>query len=391
MKDSQDVIDIELVPQSLIDYLSKNYFILKNKEDDINLFKKHFTLTRYKSKTLRLTIAPTTDCNFRCPYCYEEGITYETMNKGTEQLVCEYINESSEDTVRIDWYGGEPLLAFDKILNICNYVKNHKKTLIIGMVTNGFLLTKERVNALLNYNIADIQITLDGIGSEHENTRIHKDGEQTFDKIIENISYILNETNIFCSIRVNVSKVKDEYQQVLQYFEEHFKGLNYKIHPGFVRDYSGLKPDLTNGNCNNGMDFKEKVSLYRKNYKFKKNINFPTLKWNDCSARSFETYVIAPDGNFYKCWEDIHNKSLAIFNIHNKGYFNDNLSNKYLFTADVLSDNRCLNCNVLPICGGGCPASRIRHADDSRFKHDCDVYKNNIEEFLTYYYENISN
>jgi len=388
---NKNIIETEFVPQDLIDYLNKHFFILKHKDDDINLFKRRFIVNRYKNKTLSLTIAPTTNCNFKCPYCYEEGIVYKTISRDTERLICEYINDAPEENVRIDWYGGEPLLKFDTILRINDYVKNHKKNFRIGLITNGFLLTKEKINALQNYNVADIQITIDGILDKHESTRIHKDGEPTFNKIIENITYLLNNTNIFCLIRVNVSKDKNEYENVVKYFNDNFSNLNYRVYPGFVRDYSGIAPIKKGIACNQSMELKEQVELFRKNFKFNESKKYPSLKWNDCTARNFETYVITPNGDFFKCWEDIHDGELAIFNIHNKNNFNSILLNRYLFSADVLSDSKCLNCNVLPICGGGCPVSRIRHVENNEFKHNCNEYKNNIEEFLTYYYENTIN
>ncbi|MBI9066192.1 MAG: SPASM domain-containing protein [Salinivirgaceae bacterium] len=379
------------LPIDLIEYLKKNYFIIDNIDDDINQFRKLFTISRYRSDVLNLTIAPTTFCNFKCPYCYEEGIEYEMMDTNTEKEICKYINSSQEKNVAIVWYGGEPLMAFDKIVSISNYVIKCGKYLKTSIVTNGYLLTNEKVEILKSYNVKNIQITIDGIELEHDKTRVHINGKPTFWKIIENISYILNETDIFCSIRVNISKQKNEFQNVLNFFNDKFGGLRYNVHSAFIRDSSGLLQKIKPLSCNEGMSFQDKVVFQRTSYTKNNSKQYPILKINDCTARSLNSFVISPSGDFFKCWEDIHNKDLAIFNIHRSNKIRNNLLNKYLFSADVLTDEKCIKCNILPICGGGCPVSRIKSLNNADYDHDCDVYKNNIEEFLTYYYENTTN
>ena len=37
------------------------------------------------------TIATTMNCNFACPYCYEDGVRYNTMNKETADKTIEFI------------------------------------------------------------------------------------------------------------------------------------------------------------------------------------------------------------------------------------------------------------------------------------------------------------
>lgn len=42
---------------------------------------------RFASNTLNLTIAPTLNCNFRCPYCYEKGKKFVTMTDEVSDAV----------------------------------------------------------------------------------------------------------------------------------------------------------------------------------------------------------------------------------------------------------------------------------------------------------------
>ena len=67
--------------------------------------------------TFDLTILTTTDCNARCHYCYEKGIQKEHLSLRTQQRIIDIIKEqfSRGKRIHISWFGGEPLLALDKI------------------------------------------------------------------------------------------------------------------------------------------------------------------------------------------------------------------------------------------------------------------------------------
>jgi len=63
-----------------------------------------------------LAFIVTDDCNYNCSYCPQKKekktITFETI-KATVDFFYPFLKSS--DKIRIGFYGGEPLLAFDKI------------------------------------------------------------------------------------------------------------------------------------------------------------------------------------------------------------------------------------------------------------------------------------
>ena len=95
-------------------------------DDDMNEldFIKHGILaSRFSSKVMNLTIAPTSNCNFRCPYCYEKEVLRSgKMEDSTAEYIIEFIKENIGhlDSLNITWYGGESLLELDRIIN---YIK----------------------------------------------------------------------------------------------------------------------------------------------------------------------------------------------------------------------------------------------------------------------------
>ncbi len=67
------------------------------------------------------TILPTTACNARCVYCYEEGIEFVTMTEDTVNQVIAFIKKTRNpnDKVNFSWFGGEPLIGEKMIDKIC--------------------------------------------------------------------------------------------------------------------------------------------------------------------------------------------------------------------------------------------------------------------------------
>ena len=66
---------------------------------------------KFSKRIFRLTIAPTLDCNFDCPYCYENRRNGK-MSEEVQDALIDFIQNSvtSETSVMdISWYGGEPL------------------------------------------------------------------------------------------------------------------------------------------------------------------------------------------------------------------------------------------------------------------------------------------
>lgn len=47
-------------------------FLLEEDIDELELIRNSLLMSRYSTDFLGLTIAPTSNCNFRCPYCYEK-------------------------------------------------------------------------------------------------------------------------------------------------------------------------------------------------------------------------------------------------------------------------------------------------------------------------------
>ncbi len=111
------------------------------------------------------TILPTTACNARCYYCYEQGIKQVTMTEQTVKDVVKFIVEhcGPEKKVHIRWFGGEPTVAIQRIDQICQGLHENGIAFTTRMTTNGYLLDVHIIErAVKHWNLQYVMISVDG-------------------------------------------------------------------------------------------------------------------------------------------------------------------------------------------------------------------------------------
>lgn len=348
----------------------------------------------FDNSRLELSICPTLECNFRCTYCYEstQHIKTEMNSMVIDQIICFIKSFNNIDHLSITWYGGEPLLAFNIIERMTEKIVDLGiKLEEVGLITNGFLLGSEIITKLDKLNIQKIQITIDGSEQTHNKRRIHIDGSPTFSKIIENISLLMDsDYQGTCDIRINLDKDNiSEFFNIRKILYDRFKGESFSVYPGLIEPSSNNKIDKNCILCSH--EWKD-FSLQQYN---KLDVNsfegiYPVSNlYNICSANSINSFVVGPEGELYKCWEDVGIKEMEIGNIFSWNPDSTcELISLYSVGTDPFSDSDCIDCKCLPICGGGCVNRRLRanffNEKDTEY---CSLYKNNLITFLSAFYD----
>ncbi len=365
--------------------LLKQGFITKSDNNKINNIRLGKILSNFSSNYANICIAPTQDCNFDCSYCFEDFRNSVSFDMKMEQKVVDFICSYPKDKeIFIEWYGGEPLYAFDSIKRISQKLKEKKRKFSASMISNGYLLTAEKINFFKNLNITQIQITLDGMKNTHDKRRKLKNAKGgTFNVIIDNIKTILNlNKNIKIQIRVNIDSTNsEEYHILYNYLNEIFGENKLHIYPGFVEDG---ELNISSASCTLNNDRQavflleqfEKYGIYTKLYPQKSN--------SDCMMRQKDSWLIGPNGDLYKCMSDLGDKNKVVGNL-NTGITNHNLLSTFLIGADPFLDNICSSCKNMPECGGGCPSKRIEFDENNIKKRPCSVFKNNMSSFIKSY------
>lgn len=176
------------------EYLRKNWFLVPNDTDDMELadfvmFVVKTKLPKHKHIT-RYTIFPTTDCNARCFYCFEHGRPHINMSEETAHMVARYIcDHCGDEEVRISWFGGEPLLNTEVIDIICSDLKKAGVNFRCGMTSNGYLVDDNFISkASSDWNLRGIQITMDGTEAFYNKIKafIYKD-TNAYQVVLSNI------------------------------------------------------------------------------------------------------------------------------------------------------------------------------------------------------------
>jgi uncharacterized protein len=176
-------------------------------------------------KRFHLILLPTEKCNFRCTYCYEDfavGRMKPGVIKAVKQLLARRI--PNIDNLTLSWFGGEPLLAKDIMLDIGEFAQRicaeHGVSLVGHTTTNSYLLTPSLLEQLMAISHAEFQITLDGDREWHDRTRVLANGAGTFEKLWTNLqSYrsIAGHFQIFLRLHVhrdNVESMKRLYERL---------------------------------------------------------------------------------------------------------------------------------------------------------------------------------
>jgi len=219
-------------------------------------FKEHFffetdikkTYAKISSETIRDTFTTVThivfevteSCNLQCHYC-AYGDYY--LNRGerttrsmnfelAKTLLLQFVPIWKSDVIKnpkkqvsIGFYGGEPLMNYEliaQIIELCDSFGFKKDFFRFSMTTNGLLIKKYQ-DFLIDKNIY-ISVSLDG-NKENNAYRIKKNGENSFDEIIENVNSIKEKNREYFENNIEFMGVihdKNSMEQVLAFCKETF-------------------------------------------------------------------------------------------------------------------------------------------------------------------------
>ena len=183
------------------------------------MMKPHQLMHALDERYLNLIIFPTEQCNFRCTYCYEDFKARQmepVVVDAIKQLVTR--RASSLNTLRISWFGGEPLAAKKIVYELSQHVSNLSYTIpnlsyYANMTTNAYLLDLTTAETLVTYGVTFFQVSLDGPQAIHDQSRIRADGSGTFSRIWSNLLAIRN-SNLQLSIMLRIHFSPDTYLQL---------------------------------------------------------------------------------------------------------------------------------------------------------------------------------
>lgn len=377
-------------PDNINILANRGYITEMTEDEEFKIIEKvSHTLNAVSRRNLCITIMPTYNCNFRCEYCFEQNLLSkgkEFLNhKMTKEIVdavfvqLKKYKEQGMHVGSVYLFGGEPLLKTNKdiVAYICQ--KCRELDISISCVSNGYHLD-EYIDLVKEYKFDKIQITLDGIGEEHDKRRFLVGGQGTYDRIKTNISLAL-ENGINISIRSNVNKKNAASVQGLI---EEYKKENWIGKPNFhyyfktnIKCYEEKDEDFLSdvelmgqlseyvGETTGRFQLNSIYSGLAQGISYMlKNNGFAPLRSGYCGANT-GMYTIDPFGNIYPCWDVLAEEDCRIGTVDlDKGEFvlTDEHQTWKERTVDRIDD--CKTCRYMLFCGGGCSAQgKVMHND----------------------------
>jgi MoaA/NifB/PqqE/SkfB family radical SAM enzyme len=175
-------------------------------------------------------IIPNRRCNLDCGYCNEyddfsKPVPLDEMKKRLNIL-------AGMGTSIITISGGEPLMHPD-LEEIIRHIR--KRGMIAGLITNGFLLSKERIRSLNNAGLEHLQISIDNVVPDETSKKSLK----TLDSRLEWLSeFAVFQVNINSVLGSGVKDPEDALTIAHRAVE-----LGFTSTVGIIHDHNGqLKP-----------------------------------------------------------------------------------------------------------------------------------------------------
>ena len=326
--------------------LAEHRFLVEEDFDELSYYSLVVSILRSVGKpkpgVSTFTILPTTGCNARCVYCYQEGIAIRNMTPETAARVVDFIcSVKQEGDIRIEWFGGEPLCAPKIISSICEGLTEREVPFTSGIITNGSLLTRELIReAVTLWRLKEVQISMDGAKEDYEERKRYvRPDLHNYEVVMENIR-LLAEEGLKVGIRCNCDR--ESLPRAGRFFDDcvsrFSKYENVRVVPSLLfQDF--LNPGV------NLLSLSEKNDLlqYAEKLGFAQKSSLPVkLKVHQCMADSGgKSIIIDPSGGLHVCDERVMEAPL--------GTIFDPVLPAWPVTPSEPAEE-CRNCCFLPDC-----------------------------------------
>jgi uncharacterized protein len=328
-----------------------------------------------------VTLKLTNGCNLHCSYCNVEAVTPRTPRMALErfkQVARLLLANSRQPAVGLEFHGGEPLLLPDEwfeeaVAYARALARLHNKAVQFPLVTNGTLLTEER---LLRLHGLGVLFCLSADGPPAINDRLRGGGAA-----VERALRLFRKHRIRCGVLTVLSRANYRHiGEVMDWFDDvgvdNFR-VNFLQPQGRGADDSQL---LTGEEMFEGMrqaldhmdrtrvrvEEAETLTMVRR-FLFGRDPR-PGLSCWEVECQAGRIYcAVDHNGTIHACGTDLSN--------HPLGHLDRDLDvNHYEATLQRLHDKgdwviRCFDCPARKVCRHSCPTSDYN--SDAYKEHEC--------------------
>ncbi|MGG3284380.1 thioether cross-link-forming SCIFF peptide maturase [Paenibacillus solani] len=347
-------------------------------------------------KALCLNVAHT--CNLSCDYCFASQGKYNgdraIMSFEVGQRAIDFLLENSghHRNLDIDFFGGEPLMAWKTVKQIVAYARikeqEYKKKFRFTFTTNGMLLSDE-VTDFLNKEMYNVVLSLDGRKEVHDRLRTTANGKGSYEHIVPKFQEFVQKrgdqeyyvrgtytgnnvdftNDIFHIADLGFDKISME--PVICDPRETY-ALTEEDLPEIYNQYEILaKEMIKRGEQDEGFTFYHYMLDLSEGPCIQKRIT-------GCGSGT-EYLAVTPWGELFPCHQFVGDEEYSMGNIWD-GITKPELQSQFK-QSNCYSKPECKDCWAKLYCSGGCPANSL-HATGSingTYDFSCDVFRKRVE------------
>lgn len=389
-KETLKEIEEKRLSQEETELLKDLKIVVEDPEEEKREMGRHFHRINSMNRELDLTVALNLDCNFACVYCFEENVKAPLyMDEKTERRLIDFVKRElteEKESLRICYYGGEPLLSLERLKSISSRLKqlaeSRSKSYTGTMITNGHLLTKKVATELSSLGIKEVKVTLDGPPEIHNQRRPLKSGGNTFGTIIKNLKD--------CCDIIKVELGGNYDQETYRSFATLFNLLEKEgITPDRLRvvnfgpvmknpECEPASPNYSNGLTTTTEPWVAEAEAHLRDEIIKRGYKTKKISPLSCLVDIDNAYAIDPNGLIYKCQNFLGKKGFEIGSLQSGPG-----DHSKIYSSEKWNNETCLNCAYLPLCFGGCRyMSYIKHATLESLDCQKEYFDNTLETLV---------
>lgn len=350
-------------------------------------------------KALCLDVAH--DCNLMCAYCFASqgrfGGKPVLMSPETGEAAVDFLLKTSRDRryLDVDFFGGEPLMAFDTVRHVVSYAreqgKRRGKEFRFTLTTNCTLLDDEKTRFLNSEGISLI-LSIDGRPSVHDLMRKLRSGGPSHAIAIDKARRIVDSRggrDYF--LRGTYTRHNLDFDQDVRYlYDAGFRRLSLEPAVGDRKEEWTIgEDDIPRVKQSYGRlaafwaDAKKAGDPFEF-YHFNLGLTGGMCRERrvtGCGA-GYEYVAVTPEGQVYPCHQMVGDPTYVMGNIAT-GISRPEMESAF-YRARIPSKPQCRTCWARYLCGGGCHARAIG-ANDDLLRPDplsCLVVKTRLEYAL---------
>ncbi len=383
-----------------IEQLAEHGFVVATREQERDDLEAFFRDVREGTDTLKVTVLTTLQCNFACDYCIQGD--HGDYNKHAAKMSMEtaarvaawteaQLDELVPERLVLTFFGGEPLLNLPVVYYLAERLHGTCETrgvkLLINVITNGLLLTREVVERLNAFGLNGVKITLDGDRDTHNRMRPLRGGQGTFDKIIRNLREVAPLTRVAIGGNFDAETV-DSYPALLAFLsEQEFAAqLSRVAFKPIIREKKAAAKGMIaltavaadgkplNGACMTtagtgvtsacdgcGVADEQMVFLREQTKKH----GFATtdgVHMGPCEIHKGHAHTVGPDGSLFACPGFAGEPTQSVGHI--EGRTDPFRTQAHRNFERLRAWAQCRDCAFIPVCAGGCTVAAHNELGD---------------------------